>query len=74
MVLEMILICVLGFIFGCLATYWIIYIGRARGILRIDHSNPEKDLYRFEIDDLSTLDNKRSIELRIDHNADFSRE
>lgn len=42
------------------------------GIIRIDHSNPEKDLYRFEIDSLEKLEKKKKIILRIDHYADLS--
>lgn len=44
----------------------------ARGTLRIDHSNPEKDVYRFEIDDLDKLSKKKYVELKIDHNANLS--
>jgi hypothetical protein len=43
------------------------------GVLRIDHNNSEKDLYRFEIDDLESLDTKTQIVLKIDHNADLTR-
>ena len=42
------------------------------GILRIDHSNPEKDVYRFEIDDLDKLENKKRIVLKIDHKSNLS--
>ena len=42
------------------------------GTLRIDHSNPEKDVYRFEIDDLEKLNRKAYVELKIDHHADLS--
>lgn len=42
------------------------------GILRIDHSNPEKDIYRFEINDLDGLKGKKRIVLKIDHDADLS--
>ena len=42
------------------------------GTLRIDHSNPEKDVYRFEIDNLDRLRNKKHIRLKIDNNADLS--
>lgn len=45
----------------------------AHGVLRIDHNNSEKDLYRFEIDDLESLDTKTQIVLKIDHNADLTR-
>ena len=46
----------------------------ARGALKIDHSNPEKDLYLFEIDDLDELSKKKRILLNIDHNANLSQE
>lgn len=42
------------------------------GTLRIDHSNPGKDLYRFEIDNLDLLDKKQRVMFTIDHNADLS--
>lgn len=65
------------FLFGVLVG---LYIGaytrvpyKTNGILRIDHSNSEKDLYRFEIDDLESLDTKTLIVLKIDHNADLTR-
>ena len=45
----------------------------SHGILRIDRSNPEKDVYRFDIDgDLSKLHTKKKITLKIDSNADLS--
>lgn len=44
----------------------------AHGTLRIDHSNPEKDVYRFEIDDLEKLNKKAYVEFKIDHHADLS--
>lgn len=42
------------------------------GTLRIDHSNPEKDVYRFEIDDLDNLSTKKHIVLKVDNTADLS--
>ena len=42
------------------------------GTLRIDHSNPDKDVYRFEINDLDGIRRKKRITLKIDHNADLS--
>lgn len=41
------------------------------GTLRIDHSNPEKDIYRFEIDKLDGLNGRLYIKLRIDHHANL---
>ena len=44
----------------------------ARGTLKIDYSDPEKDLYRFEIDDLDDLSKKKRVILNIEHDADLS--
>lgn len=44
------------------------------GTLRIDHSNPKKDTYRFEINDLDSINKKKRITLVIDHNANLSQE
>lgn len=42
------------------------------GVLRIDHSNPEKDVYRFDIENLDSLSCKNRIVLKVDNNADLS--
>ena len=47
---------------------------RTVGTLRIDHSNPNKDVYRFEINDLDSLNKKKHIVLTIDHHADLSQQ
>lgn len=47
-------------------------VSMAHGTLRIDHSDPEKDIYRLEIGDLDKLNKKRYVELKIDHHADLS--
>lgn len=44
------------------------------GTLRIDHSNPEKDIYRFEIDDFDALSRKTKITIKVDNNAHISQE
>ena len=45
------------------------------GTLRIDHINFEKDLYRFDITkDLSTLDHKNVVVLKVDAYADLSQQ
>lgn len=46
----------------------------ASGTLRIDHSNPFKDVYRIEIDDLDKLVKKKRVVLKVDHNADLSQQ
>ena len=42
------------------------------GTLRIDQSNSEKDVYRFDIDDLDKLSKKKQIVLKVDSKADLS--
>lgn len=49
-------------------------IQTSSGTLLIDHSNPEKDVYRFQINDLDKLSKKREVRLRVDNNADLSQE
>lgn len=46
----------------------------AHGTLRIDHSNPEKDIYRIEIDDLDSLSRKKRVILDVDNSAVLSQE
>ena len=45
---------------------------RTVGTLRIDHSDPVKDVYRIEIDDLDGLIKKKHVILKVDNNADLS--
>lgn len=47
---------------------------RTAGTLKIDHSNPEKDVYRLEIDDLEGLSKKHKIVLKVDNSANLSQE
>lgn len=51
-----------GFILGCLLTT----VRNSSGKIIIDKSNPEKDFYKFEIDDLSELDDKDWVRFRIE--------
>ena len=44
----------------------------ACGTLKIDHSNPEKDVYRLDIGDLDKLSNKKRVMLKVDNHADLS--
>ena len=66
---------ILGSIIECVI--FIVYklIFNAFGTLRIDHSDPEKDIYRLDLNDLNDLDalnTKKRVILTIDHNADLS--
>lgn len=68
----------LWIIIGCVLAGILIGIGltefkyRTIGTLKIDRTNPSKDVYRFEIDNLNVLDKKTIITLRVDHHADLS--
>ena len=50
----------------------IFYIINKVGTLKIDHSDPEKDIYRIDINDLDKLSKKKLIILKIDNHADLS--
>ena len=57
-----------AFLIGMIVGYFC-FKKKPEGTLRIDHSNPEKDIYRFEIDDLDKLNSKTRVVLNIDHKA-----
>lgn len=59
------------FLFGVIVGVLLMKI-RSSGTLRIDSSNPDKDIYRLEIDDLDGLSTKRQIVLDVDHHANLS--
>ena len=63
----------IGLLVGSIVSNIIFFIRyRKAGTLRIDHSDPEKDVYRIEIDDLDGLSKKRHVILKVDNNADLS--
>lgn len=62
----------IGIFSGSLITSIIFFIKSSSGTLKIDHSNPQKDVYRFEIKDLDRLNKKKYVRLKIDNNADLS--
>lgn len=62
----------IGIFAGSLITSIIFFIKSSSGTLKIDHSNPQKDVYRFEIKDLDKLNKKKYVRLKIDNNANLS--
>lgn len=62
---------IIGFIAGIIFTL-ICSKKKPVGTLRIDHSNPNKDIYRFDLGDLDKLNSKRRVVLDVDHNARLS--
>ena len=69
-----VLLFLVGAIVGVLIT-WIMYrLKTIHGILKIDTSNIEQDIYRICIDDLDNLSKKKRVVLKVDPNATLSQE
>ena len=66
-----IIIYLAGFLTGGAVFSCILY-SKIDGILKIDHSNFEKDVYRIEIDDLDILPHKKHIILKVENDANLS--
>lgn len=56
----------IGFVFGLVIAVICCCPTKNDGILRIDQSNPEKDIYRFDVDDLDALSRKKKIIIRVE--------
>ena len=70
-VMNSYLIFSLGIIIGSIMTRLILQVSSAKAVLRIDHSNPEKDIYRLDLDNVCNM-NKKTLLLKIDHHANFT--
>ena len=66
-----ILIYLAGFLTGGAVASCILY-SKIDGILKIDHSNLEKDVYRIEIGDLDILPHKKHIILKVENDVNLS--
>ena len=66
------LMCVVSSLVGSIVTVLIIFLKSVRGTLRIDHSDPNKDIHRLDFDDLAVLERKKQVILDIDHHANLS--
>ena len=62
----------LGVVVGTLICMVVRFIQTGTGVLRIDHSDPEKDVYRLEIDNLDKISKKKELRVHVDNNADLS--
>lgn len=62
----------IGIVVGAIVSLLWHRFRKTNGVLKIDHSNPEKDVYRFEINEIDNIAHKTRIVLRIDHKADLS--
>ena len=70
--MKELLMCVVTSLVSSIVTVLIIFLKSVRGTLRIDHSDPNKDMYRLELDDLDVLTRKKLVILDIDHHANLS--
>lgn len=62
----------IAFLLGILTDHLICKLQKAYGVLKIDRYHSDKELYRFEIDNLDELAKKKFIVLRVDNDADLS--
>lgn len=61
----------IGFALGVLTGFILTRLLTTSGTLKIDHSDPDRDKWLFEIGD-TEIHNKTRIVLKIDHHADLS--
>lgn len=71
-IFMLVLSCLIGIAVGSSVTNFIFYIRSGFGVLRIDRSNPDKDVYRLEIDKIDDISKKKRVVLKVDNHADLS--
>lgn len=64
----------LGAIIGAIISWLFSKIRGVSGTLKIDHSNPEKDIYRIELNNLDVLSKKHRVVLKVDNNAKLTQD
>lgn len=60
---------VLGLIIGSLVVLIYCRYITISGVLRIDHSDPDKDIYQINLNSLDDLAKKKRVVLKVDNNA-----
>ena len=68
--LAIIFMCI-GIVIEAITTYFIFCFRTERGVMLIDHSDPERDICRIDLDGKLDRKTKKFI-LRVDHNANLS--
>ena len=63
-----------GAAIGIIISMLLNFLKTSYGILKIDISDSEKEMYRICLDDLDDLKKKKRIMLKVDSNADLSHE
>lgn len=64
---------VVGLVAGIAVSVIFCRMTTKNGCLRIDHSNPNKDVFRLEVDGIADRTTRRFV-LKVDHNADLSQD
>lgn len=72
--LKLWLVFVLGLVVGSIVVNIIWSLNQSSGVLKIDQSNSEKDIYRIELDSLDNLSKKKRVSLKVDAKANLSQE
>ena len=62
----------LGMVAGVILSYIAHTTFGCFGVIKIDHTNPDKDIYRLELKELDDLPKQKYIVLKVDNNADLS--
>ena len=62
----------LGMVVGVILSYIAHTTVRCFGVIKIDHNDPGKDIYRLELKELDDLPKQKYIVLKVDNNADLS--
>ena len=60
---------VLGVLIGSLVVLIYCRCVTMSGVLRIDHSDPDKDIYQINLNSLDDLAKKKRVVLKVDNNA-----
>lgn len=64
----------LGIFVGTILTCILAALRRTFGTLEIDRSNPEKDTYRININDLDIVAKKKEVVLKVRTNSELSQD
>ena len=73
MIYTYILVAMAGIAIGMFVSYVLLIGKTAYGTLRIDHTDPEKDLYRIDIDgNFDNISKEKRIVLKVDNDANLS--
>lgn len=63
-----------GMVVGGILYSFIIFSICTAGTIKIDHSDPKKDVYRLEVDNLDDLTKTKRVILKVDNNANISQD